>query len=100
MSEQKCALHRFSKHGYKHAVKRFVVGTHCLMCLTEFHTRERLLNHLKVRPNRHNVCRLNYLDSEPVHDVESLGTHVRVLCMQAYAARMAGSTCVGRAWGA
>ena len=31
---------------------------------------ERLINHLKPRPKRHNICRLNYLDFAPIYSVE------------------------------
>ena len=37
-----------------------------------FHTRERLLEHLRYREQRTNICRNNYLDKTPVLDEYSL----------------------------
>ena len=50
----------------------YVSTTHCEICLVEFHTRARLLEHVKGRHNRPNICLLNYLDKEPVYTQEQV----------------------------
>eukprot|EP00973_Karenia_brevis_P007083 960189-Karenia_brevis.AAC.1 len=45
-SYQACAVHRFKKHGIGKDLRKFVDTTHCIACMAEHWTRERILNHL------------------------------------------------------
>ena len=60
----------FKVHNYKDPIRLHVNGTVCLVCLKEFHTRERIIQHLKFRPGRTNVCRYNTLDMDPFLSIE------------------------------
>merc|ERR1712014_562909 len=40
------ATHMYRSHGLKNQVRRLASTTHCLCCLVEFHSRERLVYHL------------------------------------------------------
>ena len=62
-SKQKLYLHMFKKHQIKHPVRRYVDGTHCTICMKEFWSRERLLNHLKYKSD---VCRLSLMTKNPI----------------------------------
>ena len=53
-SKQQLCLHRFKKHGLKSIERKYLATTHCPICLMEFHTRERVLNHVKFRSD---ICR-------------------------------------------
>ena len=43
------ALHRFRKHGIKNVWRSYVNITHCLVCLKEFGSRERVINHVRFK---------------------------------------------------
>jgi len=60
---QALCLHKFKAHGIKCIERLYVEGTRCTICLTEFWTRERVLNHIKYRSQ---VCRENLLMLPPV----------------------------------
>ena len=51
-SWQQLQLHMFSKHGYLHPAHMLTQDTHCSICLTQFHTRTRLLEHLQYKGKR------------------------------------------------
>lgn len=57
-SEQSLALHRFNVHGVKNAIRWYVDGVHCPVCLKLFWSRERVVNHLRYRSK---VCLNNDL---------------------------------------
>ena len=57
---QRLQLHKYKKHGIKCAERRFIVSTQCVVCLKEFWSRERVLNHIRYRSN---VCRENLMNS-------------------------------------
>ena len=61
-SYQAHCLHSFSKHGFKSLLRKYVLLTHCLVCLREFHTRENCLNHIRYRSK---ICRSNLLMRGP-----------------------------------
>ena len=50
-------------HNVKSCMRRYIIGTHCLVCLRECHSRELLLNHVRYRSN---VCKNNSLLRGPV----------------------------------
>ena len=66
-SEQALALHRYKVHGFKNYMRQFVQGTHCPVCLKQFWTRERIINHLRCRSH---VCRNNLLLAGPCLSVD------------------------------
>ena len=49
---QQLQLHMFSKHDWLHPADLLTHETHCSICLTQFHTRSRLLEHLKYKGAR------------------------------------------------
>ena len=56
---QQLQLHRFRKHGWLHPAHMLINNTYCRICLTEFHTRTRLLEHIMYKGKRHRcLCRL------------------------------------------
>jgi len=63
---QKMCLHKFKKHGVKN-IWRLYIGsfTHCPVCLRQFWSRERLLNHVRYRSK---VCKYNLQMRGPVCD--------------------------------
>ena len=61
-SSQQLMLHKFKKHGVKHPIRRYVDSTHCIICMKEFWSRERIMNHLKYKSA---VCRLQLCTSPP-----------------------------------
>ena len=61
-SSQAHALHMFRGHGVKCKFRRYVPFTHCVICLREFWSRERCLNHVK----KSKVCKFNLLMQEPL----------------------------------
>ena len=65
-SRQQQSVHAFAAHGVKDVIGLYVNTTHCIICLKEFHTRARLLQHIAYRSDRTNICRLNYFDTDPV----------------------------------
>ena len=62
-SAQQLALHMFKAHGVKSILRRYVCTTHCTVCMKEFHTRERHLNHLRYRSQ---ICKLSLLLHPPL----------------------------------
>ncbi len=58
--KQKFALHKFKHHKIKDCVRCYVPEhvAHCCVCLPMFHSRERLLNHLRYRSS---VCKINLI---------------------------------------
>ena len=48
-SFQQLQLHRFTKHNSVHPLHMAVNDTHCPICLSKFHTRHRLLEHIKYK---------------------------------------------------
>ncbi len=67
-SIQKLNLHLFKAQGLKNPIRRLVSTSTCPICLTEFHTRTRILNHLRYRSH---VCRCNLLIAGPLLSVEA-----------------------------
>ena len=60
-SKQGLAVHQYHKHGIKSIMRMFVgLHSHCLCCLLEFHTRERLVRHLS---DKSKFCKQYMLDS-------------------------------------
>ena len=57
MSSQAHAVHNFTKHGIKCGFRNYVPFTHCLVCMREFWSRERCLNHVK----KSKVCKYNLI---------------------------------------
>ena len=56
-SFQKLSLHRFKKHNAKNVWRLYAAHhTHCCVCLQQFWSRERLLNHLRYRSK---ICKYN-----------------------------------------
>ena len=49
LTKQKLMLHAFKKHGTVDPIHFCITGTKCLSCMLEFHTRVRLVNHVKRR---------------------------------------------------
>ena len=66
-SNQTRALHLFKVHGVKSDVRLRIDTTHCPVCMLQFHTRERVLNHVKFRSK---VCRTYICDGPPILTVE------------------------------
>ena len=66
---QRLSLHKFKRHGIKN-IWRLYVGsfTHCNVCLKQFWTRERLLNHVRYRSK---ICKHNLQLRGPVCDIET-----------------------------
>ena len=62
-SAQSHALHLSSKHGIKSKFRRYVDGSVCKVCLVQFWSRERCLNHIRYRSV---VCKANHLFRGPV----------------------------------
>ena len=52
-STQKLSVHRFRKHGLKHQARRHIDTTFCTVCLKEFWSRARAVNHVL---DRFKVC--------------------------------------------
>ena len=59
---QSFALHRFETHGIKHIVRKYSTGSQCPICLIEWWTRERAINHVRYRKE---VCKRNLLLHAP-----------------------------------
>jgi len=51
-SRASLASHMYRCHGVKNEIRRFMRETHCLACLMQFHSRERLFHHLSVSQAR------------------------------------------------
>ena len=52
-SLQQLNLHRFRKHGWLHPAHTLVDNVFCRICLTNFHTRTRLLEHIMYKGKKH-----------------------------------------------
>ena len=61
-TKQSLAVHKFRTHGAKSIERQYIHGTHCPICLVEFWTRERVINHVRYRSK---VCRENLLVRPP-----------------------------------
>ena len=61
-TKQALAVHSFKAHGTKRLQRRYVVTTHCEVCLVEFWTRERLVCHLAEKSS---ICWANYVAFPP-----------------------------------
>ena len=46
-SEVAMGSHRSQDHGYRNIMRRYTFDTFCAICCVQFHTRPRLLHHLK-----------------------------------------------------
>ena len=58
---QQLQLHGFSKHGWIHPLHMSVKYTYCPICLTEFHFRHSLLEHIKYKgKTRHCTAILSF----------------------------------------
>ena len=55
---QQLNLHMFKVHHVRNPFRCYISLTHCTVCLKEFHTRERAVNHVRYRSA---VCRANLL---------------------------------------
>ena len=62
-SSQSHSVHMCSKHGVKSRFRRYVDGHVCRICLRNFWTRERCLNHVRYRSV---ICKSNTLMRGPV----------------------------------
>ena len=63
-SFQACSVHEYLAHGIKCVERLYVDGTQCQICLKEFWSRERHLNHIRYRRP---VCKENLLLRPPCH---------------------------------
>jgi hypothetical protein len=61
-TRQSLAVHRFKTHGIKSIERQYLPLTQCPICLVEFWTRERVVNHVRYRSY---VCRENLLIRPP-----------------------------------
>ena len=61
-TKQALAVHSCKAHGTKRLQRRYVVTTHCEVCLVEFWTRERLVCHLAEKSS---ICWANYVAFPP-----------------------------------
>ena len=54
-----CKIHAAKQHGLSSeaSLKARLAGTQCPVCFTEFHSRARLVQHLRARSDRVNACR-------------------------------------------
>ena len=62
-SLQQLNLHMFKAHQVRNHLRLYVDSTFCCVCLKQFHTRERCLNHVRYRSA---VCRANLLLRGPL----------------------------------
>ena len=62
-TRQKYSVHLFKVHHIKSIERKYVNTTHCPICMIEFWTRERILNHLRYKSQ---VCRQNLLLRGPL----------------------------------
>ena len=84
MSYQQLALHKLRAHKQKDPIRLCVPVTLCLVCSREFHTRERMFNHVKYKSS---VCRNNLLIRGPLISEEkadsldqAVSTNVQLQC--------------------
>jgi len=90
--------HQFIKHHRTNMLRRFTFCTHCVVCLKEFHTRPRLIHHIKSRsPKCSAILVANYvplsvdvveaLDQEDNVErkrLRALGLNLRHACVPAF----------------
>ena len=69
-TKQQLMTHMCAAHRVKHDILVRVSTTHCEICLIQFHSRARLLQHLKKKPK--NICRENYFDFPPCYTADQL----------------------------
>ena len=62
-SKQSLSVHKFKCHNVKSYVRKYVARTFCTVCLREFWSRERCVNHLRYRSK---VCLSNMLFRGPL----------------------------------
>eukprot|EP00973_Karenia_brevis_P093278 12416574-Karenia_brevis.AAC.1 len=62
-TKQALAVHAYKKHGLKCLARRYAPSTTCLVCMTEFWTRPRIINHLMYRSR---ICLQNLLSNPPL----------------------------------
>ena len=62
---QQLTVHMSASHNDKHVLRKHIqqYETRCMVCLKEFHTRERLLDHYRYRSER---CRIVLMQRGPV----------------------------------
>ena len=65
------ATHKFAKHKIKNQVADYVDGTLCKACLTQCHTRYKLLKHISYT---YKSCRHYYLNHVRICDPEVIST--------------------------
>ena len=78
-SLQAHSVHNSSSHGIKSKFRRYVDGTHCRICLCQFWTRERCLNHVRYRSK---ICQANTLMRGPVLSQEESDALDRECCAE------------------
>ena len=66
-SLQSFSLHQFKAHGIRNLCRQYVAGSVCPLCLVNFHTRERLLNHVRYRSI---ICRKYVMKGPPPLSME------------------------------
>ena len=75
--------HMCSQHGEKNELRRYVWGSTCPICLMHFHTRPRLLHHLKCRSKLCPVLLVSHYPPMPIDETSALdavdGEDIRVL---------------------
>jgi len=71
MSVQKLSVHRNRKHGFVDPINCHISGTVCTVCMLDFHTRTRVLNHLKYRSQ---MCLSNILIQGPCMSMDAART--------------------------
>ena len=71
-THQQVMLHLFVEHQVKNLVHSRVTTTFCEICLLQFHTRTRLIEHIKGHKGRGTICLNNYFDIPPVYDAIQL----------------------------
>ena len=62
-SYQRMMVHRSRKHDYLDPINCYVSSNHCPICMLYFHSRVRVLNHIKYRSF---VCKANLLLAGPI----------------------------------
>ena len=60
---QSCSVHMWKVHNHSHVIKQYGHATHCAVCMVEFHSRPRIINHLLYRSH---ICRYNLLLGPPL----------------------------------
>ena len=86
-THQKCAVHAHREHGHTRLIRRRIQSTTCPCCLQDFHTRERVLNHLAEKSER---CRAMVLATQPELAPEVVQALDQTEAIRLRAARRAG----------